>query len=206
MTNSVVENKTLTAYQLSQLLQRTAKKSSSTIFLEVIDPRLPKITGLIDIQLKSLPMFMDCVNKSELTTDDMATALISKMRVAMEIFEEYCNFCKLAPNLLSEPKENIEKKIKDCDENFRKSNHKGDALNYHHALEYSALMMDFIEVLKLTKASLTQSLIEKNISSGPGQNKVVYFALRLDELLEFSKDIFSNIAANAFNIKPSNRK
>lgn len=199
MTNLVYSNTTLTTQQLTQLLERPSKKFSPTIFVDVVDPQLEKITGQINIQLKSIPIFRQCVIKSELTADDMATALISKMRVAMEIFDDYCKFCKLTPNLLDEPKEMIERKIQDCEKMFQKTTLKNAALDYYHALEYFSLMDSFVEALKLTRASLTQSLILNKIPSGPAQNKVVYFALKLDELLDFSKDAFSNIAANSMN-------
>lgn len=206
MTNSVVEPKTITANQLSQLIQRTAKKYSSTIFLEVINPQLDKISGNLDTQLKMISDFMTSIRESKLTADVMATSLMYKMRVAMDIFDEYCSFCKLNINLLSEPIKSIECNIAECEKNIQKSTLKNAALNYYQALEYSSLMINFVEALNLTRASLTQSLIENNIAIGPAQNKVVYFALKLGELLELSKDTFSNIAANALNNKTTHRR
>ena len=205
MTNFVYISPKITKQLLDTLFDRPTKKFSPTLFIDYVDTRLEKITGLIDTQLKSIPIFQQCVIKSELSADDMATALISKLRVAMEIFNEYCIFCKLVPDLLDEPLTSIENKIKECEENFQKTKQKGPALNYYYALEYFSLMNSFVDALNLTRASLTQSLIQKNIPSGPAQNKVIYFALKLVELLEFSKDSFSNIAANAFNNKPTNR-
>ncbi len=206
MTNSVVEPKTITANQLSQLIQRTTKKYSSTIFLEVINPQLDKISGNIDTQLKMISDFIKSIRESKLTADVMATSLMYKMRVAMDIFDEYCNFCKLNTNLLSEPIKRIECKITECEKNIQKSTLKNAALEYYQSLEYSSLMIDFSESLKFTRASLTQSLIEKKIPSGPAQNKVVFFALKLDELLELSKDTFSNMAANALDNKTTHRR
>lgn len=158
-----------------------AKKYRPTIFVDVIPVEYftQRIEGKIKLQLKGIPDFKEAMKNDELSVDEFATSLASKIQVSREIFADYILFHNLPRNLLDTPIKKIDELLADCEKKLQ-----NEAMV--HADVYYNRFSDMKKPIEQIKKSIQDALRLKKLIATDENDLAIHYVQELIDLIDFS--------------------